>query len=387
MVILKMLRGALPDITAEEAIENVRRALTGEYRPLARGTIAAQASILNVLAGQLQSHGSGAPGSYEPGPPLLDGEVFTNGRNLVAVSVTGVDDARAAILSAARGRRDERRSRRLSIDYIGPLEDAGVLDSLSEQLVLAGGIRAEPYAYTSEAFKELVGGGREGPAQANAGELAACEVLKDRAARSLALAVKTSGGLLVRDLEKQLPGELRDKVEPAQRALRDAGLVDSEIVVVCTKSQAQMARVASRELIEELTQKGLKCACGRKISEERIEEALTITELGRALLDKSRWLSLLTVEELVRVGVLREYILLEQQLGGDEIDCVAVISGELALFELKDKEFSLGNAYSFGAKIGIIRPQHPVIVTTEAVGGDAKDHLAVSRVVLKREVA
>jgi hypothetical protein len=61
-------------------------------------------------------------------------------------------------------------------------------------------------------------------------------------------------------------------------------------------------------------------------------------------------------------------------VGGDEIDLCADISGELTLFELKDKEFSLGNAYSFGAKLGIVRPDHPVIVTTEHVGGDAKEH-------------
>ena len=36
-------------------------------------------------------------------------------------------------------------------------------------------------------------------------------------------------------------------------------------------------------------------------------------------------------------------VLVEQSVGGDEIDCVANISGELTLFELKDKEFNLGN--------------------------------------------
>jgi hypothetical protein len=58
---------------------------------------------------------------------------------------------------------------------------------------------------------------------------------------------------------------------------------------------------------------------------------------------------------------------------------LANISGELALFELKDKEFNLGNAYSFGAKIGIIRPRHPIIVSTEHVGNDAKEHFVRAR--------
>ena len=80
------------------------------------------------------------------------------------------------------------------------------------------------------------------------------------------------------------------------------------------------------------------------------------------------------LEELNAVGVPPERTLVEQQSGGDEMDLLADISGELAFFELKDKEFSLGNAYSFGAKIGIIRPDHPIIVTTEYVGNDAKEH-------------
>jgi hypothetical protein len=124
---------------------------------------------------------------------------------------------------------------------------------------------------------------------------------------------------------------------------------------------------------------GVRCACGRPLVDEQTEEALTITELGRGLLDKSRWLTLLLVDELAAVGVARESILIEQQIAGDEIDCLANISGDLALFELKDKEFNLGSAYSFGAKIGIIRPKHPVVISTEHVGNDAKEHYVRAR--------
>ena len=83
--------------------------------------------------------------------------------------------------------------------------------------------------------------------------------------------------------------------------------------------------------------------------------------------------------ELLARGVPLELIVVEQLIGGDEVDCIANVSGELVLFELKDKEFSLGNAYSFGAKISIIQPDHPVICTTENVGNDAKEHFEQSR--------
>jgi len=178
---------------------------------------------------------------------------------------------------------------------------------------------------------------------------------------------------------KQLRNEARDRADALVEGIKSVRLVDSEIVVVCSKAQVQVARAASRELLEDSAVKGLKCACGRRLIDERIEEALAITELGRGLLDKTRWLTLLVVRELEAVGVSRDAILVEQTVGGDEFDCLANISGELALFELKDKEFNLGNAYSFGAKIGITRPAHSVVVTTEHVGNDAKEHFIRAR--------
>lgn len=72
-------------------------------------------------------------------------------------------------------------------------------------------------------------------------------------------------------------------------------------------------------------------------------------------------MAVLLLEELRQVGIPHDHILFEQQIGGDELDVIVNISEELVLFELKGKEFSLGNAYSFGSKIGIVRPNHSVI--------------------------
>jgi hypothetical protein len=118
----------------------------------------------------------------------------------------------------------------------------------------------------------------------------------------------------------------------------------------------------------------VRCACGKPIAEERVEETVAMTDLGRNLLDGNRWLTLLLLEELQKVGIPLDQTLIEQQVGGDEIDCLAVISGDLVFFELKDKDFNLGNTYSFGAKMGIIRPKRAVIFSTQNIGGDAREH-------------
>jgi hypothetical protein len=205
-------------------------------------------------------------------------------------------------------------------------------------------------------------------------ELNASRLLADKTARTLAVAIKSSGGLLVSDAARPLPAEARSDAEAAIAKLQEAGLVKTELVVICNKTDAQVARATTKKQLDQSARAGITCACGQPLTAERVEEALTIADLARDLLDGNRWMSVLLFDELVRVGVNAERIFLEQQAGGDEVDCVADISGEFVLFELKDKEFNLGNAYSFGAKIGILRPEHPVVITTEYVGGDAKEH-------------
>ena len=188
------------------------------------------------------------------------------------------------------------------------------------------GLTPEPAIYSSQRFDELKAEGRESPTPPSVEEEAAVSLLSDRLLRTLALAIKTSGGLLVRDLPKQLP-EARDRAVQIADRLKAGGLVDSEIVIVCGKTQAQVARAPSRDVIADLATRAVKCACGRSLAEERTEEALAITDLGRALLDKARWLTILLVRELERMGVPRHSILVEQTVGGDEIDCLAKSQG------------------------------------------------------------
>lgn len=353
------------------------------YRPLLRPALDAAANVLGVAPERLRMRQTPLPNFLEPSRLAVDAEVFADGKNLIVVALNSETELR-------HGRRrpqapsEEGSSKpqyRLDVVAFGPEAEPASLEYSVRSAQEILGVTLAPYTFPSEQFASLKAEARESPSEPTAAERAAAELLRDRTIRTIVIAIKSSGGLLVRDLPKQLGPDDRARVEELTAELRRHGIVDSEIVVVCSKSQAQVTRAPTRELLEELSSKGLKCACGRPLAEERIEEALAITDLGRSVLDKGRWLTLLLVEELHRLGIPYESILLEQTIGGDEIDCVANISGELALFELKDKEFNLGDAYSFGAKIGIIRPDHAVIVTTERVGNDAKEHFVRARLV------
>lgn len=206
-----------------------------------------------------------------------------------------------------------------------------------------------------------------------AAEILAARTLSDRAARSLALSIKSSRGVLARDTTSllkapEIPGVLEDLVS--------TGVVRREIVVICRFSQKQVVRVPDRYKLAKLAADGLRCACGKRIDHESTEDLFTITESGASLLDKSRWLSVLFREKLIELGVRREDILLECRLNGDEIDCIASIDGKLVVAELKDKEFSIGNSYPFSTKVSAIQPDCAIILSTEKIANDVKDRFS-----------
>jgi hypothetical protein len=363
-------------------IPDLKDRLAQHMRPLLQPTLGKAGEVLGTAPEELRSSKTGRREFFEPRRIATEGEIFTDGRSLIVLSVYEDSSRRTASIQRAVASEEQAAAEsryRLGISAVGPVRES---DSLTHAVAVAKEILAvsmQPHSYKRERFEALKAEGRETPTAPSPGELKAAQLLGDRIIRALALAIKSSGGLLVRDLPKQLPEEARDRVDALTSALRDSGAIESEIVIVCRKSQAQITRAPSRAVLDDISQKGLKCACGRPLAEERVEEALAVTDLGRSLLDKARWLTVLLVEELRAVGIERDAVIVEQNVGGDEIDCLANVSGELTLFELKDREFSLGNAYSFGAKIAIIRPEHPVIITTERVGNDAKDHFVRAR--------
>ncbi|TDC69564.1 hypothetical protein [Streptomyces hainanensis] len=268
---------------------------------------------------------------------------------------------------------------RLSVSVVSTGSPAKHLDRILETCKEVMGCALSEYRYPSVDFKRLreeVGAALTPPSDI---ETSSSYALMAKENRELAIRIKKSFGMLVGDLDKKSQQATEIDVESAREALEKAGIVSSEFMVTCRRQNHQTARAPSAKLIEQMSASGIKCACGKPIAEEPLEEALTITDLGRSLLDKSRWLSLVVMNELQRLGVRDDEILIESTIGGDELDCIANVNGELCLFELKDKEFSLREAYSFGAKMSIVEPRHALIITSEYVGGDVKEHFERSR--------
>ena len=365
MLSLRMFKVESTDAKAMSSeLSAFKASLDTVYQPLLSSAVNSIAQALGAEPALLTSRRSRA--QYQIQSEYLDGEVYLAPSAMICVALR--DERPGGLLGTDKGR-----PLRVEVFVISQSSPKETVDNVLKIASTIFSTPLESFIYKSDRFNALAKDGHSKAVEPSAEERDAVALLKNKEIRSLALAVKASGGLLIRDLQKHMGSSTTQPSEMVQK-LKDAGLVDSEIVVICSKSQAQVARVPSVSAIAELTKLGMKCACGRKISEEKVEEALSATDLARSLLDKARWMTILLIDALNSLGIPRSSIIVEHNLGGDEIDCIANISGELVLFELKDKEFNLGNAYSFGAKLAIVKPRHPIIVTTEHVGGDAKEH-------------
>lgn len=252
-----------------------------------------------------------------------------------------------------------------------------LLDEFAAAIRDGVGLDLEEYRFPSTRFEQIREEAVSEDLPSDEATIRVAETLADRDLRTLAVSIKSSRGLLSKDLPKVMGRQEGSDELVAQ--LIAGGVAATESVVVCSTTQTQVARVPDKKSLSKLAKEGLRCACGKPIDQETPEDLLTVTDAGSLLLDKSRWLSVLVREELVNFGVPASDVLLECMVGTDEIDCIACVSGEVMIFELKDKVFSVGNAYSFGAKMSLFNAEQSVIVTTEEVSSDVKTHFSRTR--------
>ena len=309
---------------------------------------------------------------------LSGGELIVGPDNLYIISIRESRVTRTSSSSSSDEKGEPEQQYLLEVHAIGPYVESGerrqLIDFLNQEL----GVELSPYRHTSPQFADLQSEGRTPPAMPSDEEISAAEALSDRVTRTLAIAIKQSSGLLGSDLEKQIPPSERARTSAIRTRLETAKLISTEMVVICTKSGTQIAKIPNASVLNRFAEDELRCACGKPIKDEKIDEALSISERGQQLIDSSHWLTILLIRDLVALGVPLDRLLIDQ-VRGDEMDCIIDVNGDLVLFELKDKDFNLGHAYKFGAKIATMTPGYSVVLTTERVGNDARDHFARAR--------
>lgn len=193
--------------------------------------------------------------------------------------------------------------------------------------------------------------------------------LADPQAWKLATAVKASGGMLVKNID-QIGAS-----EAYLAALQETGVLQKEHVVICRRTSGLINRVSSLDVLKHMDEQGVRCgSCSRKLSEERFDELIAPTELGRELLDHSRWMAAILMKSLSPLTVPTGSVLLEYRESSEEVDAFVDIDGSLLMVELKDKEFSMGHAYPLSGRIAMYHPNYVLIVSREKVAPDVRTY-------------
>lgn len=151
------------------------------------------------------------------------------------------------------------------------------------------------------------------------------------------------------------------KADILQRIL-SLGLVMEEYLLTCKQDQHTICVVPSKDDLTKDSMSSLRCSvCRRSFPQENLQVIYTLTERGKKLVNHSLWMSIWVIELLKENGVKKEAIRWGLEASGEELDIMVEDFGSLIFFELKDREFGLGDAYPFiyrttryGGRVGIV---------------------------------
>ena len=154
------------------------------------------------------------------------------------------------------------------------------------------------------------------------------------------------------------------------------GLVAVEYLLTCKRDQHTICIVSSKEDLSKDPMASLRCSvCGRSFPEEGLQVIYALTERGKKLVDSSLWMSIWITELLKKAGVKKEGIKWRLEADGEELDIMVEDFDSRLFFELKDREFGLGDAYPFVYRITRYGGTVGIIATMDKVSTDAKKFL------------
>ena len=162
------------------------------------------------------------------------------------------------------------------------------------------------------------------------------------------------------------------KSDILQRLL-SLGLIAEEYLLTCKQDQHTICVVPSKEHLTIDPMASLRCSvCGRSFPEENLQIIYTLSERGKKLLDGSLWMSIWVTELLKKSGVREEGVKWGLEASGEELDIMVEDFDSRLFFELKDREFGLGDAYPFVYRITRYGGAGGIIATLDKVSTDAK---------------
>lgn len=158
--------------------------------------------------------------------------------------------------------------------------------------------------------------------------------------------------------------------------LADSRLLKREVLVSCRKEGRSLFRLPSVEMLTIITASSAVCSeCGAALSDEKVEELVTLTDAATELLHGSTWLEGRLRAILKEIGVPQRAV---RQLPGSfdgEVQVEVTVAYEPFLFVLRDGDLSSTQAASALDKLIDTEAQHLVVIVTGRIQEDARARL------------
>lgn len=295
-------------------------------------------------------------------PMRIAGELFTKDGDLLAlvpvgtklqawaVSRTSASDAVASFAKVvedqAREQLDGRRLRGMTWNWA-----TVALDSLSSR---------------TRVGRRPVNGLKKKPVELHDGDTEIAELLQSSETRAFVRRLAQLG-------KARSVDAVADTSGVSAQALMEHGAIRQEFLLVCRQDSHTLCTVQDRQEIEN---SGFNCSiCGRKFPDELVQEVYALTDLGRRMLNSSHWMTVWVTKALMDLGVPKQAIAWGGTAGEDELDIIVELFGGEVFFELKDREFGLGDAYPFSSRVQRYGGTAGVVISTEGVAEEVKKFL------------
>lgn len=167
-----------------------------------------------------------------------------------------------------------------------------------------------------------------------------------------------------------------DQINTASGLLA-ANLLQQEYLLLCRQDSRTICSFHEKEQLATEATRNMRCPlCNRAFSDELVQDIIALTEYGQKQLDGSRWMTTWITDLLRQSGIHESQISWNAMSGEDEIDIIVDLHGQKIFFELKDREFGLGDSYPFVARLEKYGGEFGVVISTEKIAGDAKSWLS-----------
>lgn len=151
------------------------------------------------------------------------------------------------------------------------------------------------------------------------------------------------------------------------------GLIREEYLLTCRQDQHTICVVASKGDLGKEPMCSARCSvCGRSFPDESLQVIYTLTDLGKKLVTRSLWMCIWVTELLTVNGVRKESIKWGLEANGEELDILVEDFDSRIFFELKDREFGLGDSYPFIYRLVRYGGAVGIVATMEKVAKDAE---------------